>query len=170
MATKSKDSWRLQAREGVLKILDEVIAIEIPADEDGFILFECPKCNEQFKVRPQDYEDDGVAEIWCPSCGLTSESYLTEDVVELAKAKLINAAMDELHKGFKKLERRTHGEAVSFKAGKNPKHEVENRLEAKIDALEVVKLECCGREVKIPPLDLSSVYYCPFCGVMHHAG
>lgn len=150
-------------------VLDEVITIEIPADEDGFVLFECPKCNEQFKVKPQDYEDDEVVEIWCPSCGMTSESYLTEDVIELAKAKLLNAAMDELHKEFKKLERSTHGKDLGFKAGKKSKHKAEGRLEAKIDALEIITLDCCDREAKIPPLDLSSVYYCPFCGVMHHA-
>ena len=47
--------------------------IEIPADDDGYVLFKCPLCGEFFKVLVSDYTNDDVIEINCPSCGLKSE-------------------------------------------------------------------------------------------------
>ncbi|GAA0631149.1 hypothetical protein [Bifidobacterium pullorum] len=63
---------------------DFSFTIEIPCDEDGFVLMQCPQCGEFFKLRPTDYESDDVLEVSCPACGIASENYLTEDVIELA--------------------------------------------------------------------------------------
>lgn len=34
--------------------------IEIPCDDDGFVLMQCPQCGELFKLRLNDYESDEV--------------------------------------------------------------------------------------------------------------
>lgn len=58
----------------------EVFTISIPTDEDGQILLNCPVCNDFFKVDSTAFEDDGVFEIHCPSCGVVSDNYITDDV------------------------------------------------------------------------------------------
>lgn len=60
--------------------------ISIPCDDDGFVLLQCPKCGEFFKLRPSDIESDEVLDIYCPLCGLSSEEYFTQDVIDLAIA------------------------------------------------------------------------------------
>ena len=77
--------------------------------------------------------------------------------------------MDMLHEEFKKLERQTKGRDVSFKAGSKPKPTPEERLFARIDDLVKIKLPCCGKTIKLSPLNASAVYYCPFCGEMHES-
>ncbi len=37
--------------------------ISIPADNDGYILLQCPNCGTFFKATPSDIEDDGVLEL-----------------------------------------------------------------------------------------------------------
>ena len=44
--------------------------VSIPADDQGFVLMQCPLCGEFFKIKPGDYHAEDVIEIWCPSCGL----------------------------------------------------------------------------------------------------
>jgi len=139
--------------------------IEIPTDNDGFVLLQCTLCGEYFKVTPSDYEDDGVLEIYCPSCGLVSENYITEDVIELAMTMAHNVAMDLVYNEMKKLERKFKGGAISFKAGKKPKPEQENPIRATIEALTITHFRCCNKKVKIKPMLRISGCYCPFCGV-----
>lgn len=146
---------------------DLSMEIEIPADNDGFVLLKCPLCEEHFKITPADFKDEGVLEICCPSCGLTSDDYLTDDVVELAMTKAKNFAMDMIHEQFKKMEKRINSKNVSFKAGKPPKHEYENPIHATIEGLEVTQFSCCDRQAKISPILRMSGCYCPFCGVKH---
>ena len=51
--------------------------VSIPADDQGFVLMQCPLCGEFFKIKPEDYHAEDVIEIWCPSCGLKAENYFT---------------------------------------------------------------------------------------------
>ena len=92
--------------------------ISIPCDDDGFVLLQCPKCGEFFKLRPSDIESDEVLDIYCPLCGLTSEEYFTQDVIDLAIAMTKNKALDELYSEFRSLERQTRNSFVQFKCSK----------------------------------------------------
>ena len=69
---------------------EQIGVISIPADEDGFVLMQCPLCGEFFKVRAEDLNAEDVIEIWCPCCGLKSDTYFTKDVIELALKKAEN--------------------------------------------------------------------------------
>lgn len=139
--------------------------IEIPTDNDGFTLLQCPLCGEFFKVRPSDYEDDGILELCCPACGLYGDNYFTDDVIELAEAMAHNVAMDLIHKEMKKIERNFKGGAIKLKAENKPKKQYENPICATIDVLVVTHFRCCKRESKIKQLLKICGSYCPFCGV-----
>ena len=142
--------------------------ISIPADDDGYVILQCPNCSTYFKLKPSDAEDDGVLDIYCPSCGLIGESYITQDVLELAITMSQNFALDMIHKEFKKMERQFKGGPVTIKAGAPPKHETESPIRSGIDALEITYFPCCKREAKIKPLLRMTGCYCPFCGVKNY--
>lgn len=150
---------------GGVKMSDIKMEIPIPADNDGFVLFQCSLCGEFFKLAPSDFQADDVIEIWCPCCGLKSESYLTEDVIELAMKMTENIAVDMIFKEMKKWERQFKGSGVTFKAGRKPKLKSEDPIISGIEALEIQKYECCKRQAKIKPIVKISGSYCPFCGV-----
>ena len=83
------------------------IALEffIPADDDGYILLQCGHCGEYFKLTAEDCENDDILRIVCPACGLESETYLTDDVIQLALTMADNYVMDLVNNMFKDLER-----------------------------------------------------------------
>ena len=113
-------------------------------------------------------KDDGVFNIFCPSCGLISENYVTDDVLELAMKMVTNAFNDMIYDGFKKLERHNKKGVISFKAGKRPKHESEDPIRSGIEAMEICNFPCCKRTAKIKPLLKMTGAYCPFCGVKNY--
>ena len=148
---------------------DSNMTISIPTDDDGYVLLKCEHCGTFFKGTPSDVQDDGVLHIFCPSCGLTSDSYITEDVWELAIKMTKNLVSDMIYDAFKDLERHTKGNSmVKFKAGKRPHHESEDPIRSGIEALERCAFPCCNRTAKIKPLLKMTGAYCPFCGVKNY--
>lgn len=146
------------------------LSVEVQPDCDGFIPMECPLCEERFGLRAHDIEDDEVLDIRCPHCGIASESYATSEVIELAKAKLTNAALGLLHDEMKKLEKQTKGKLVEIKAGKRPREEPEPVLVSGVDNLMRVHCDSCGREAKVSPALAQTVFVCPCCGVSNIHG
>lgn len=148
---------------------DEVrMEISIPADDDGYVLLQCEHCGSYFKATPSDIKDDGVLEVFCPCCGLVSENYATEDVIELAFAMAQNVTMDMVYDTFKKMERQFKNGPFTLKMGKRPQHEAENPIRSGIDALEITIFPCCKRSAKVKPLLKMTGCYCPFCGVKNY--
>lgn len=137
--------------------------ISIPTDDEGYVLLRCPKCGEFFKLRPEDIESENVKDIYCPLCGLTSDSFLTDDVIEAARIQALNKVMGILHKEMVKLEKKTKNSIIQFKAGKYQEEE-EIPINSSIDAMEIYDFDCCNKSAKIRYLTYYSGCYCPFCG------
>ena len=146
---------------------EQIDTISIPPDEDGYLLLQCPLCGEYFKIRSGDFTADDVIEIWCPCCGLKSNTYFTKDVIELALKKINNYAVDRVYKEFKKLEQKSQFSLISFKSGKKPSHQEEYPIRNGIESMEIVHYPCCNRNAKIKALYKICGSYCPFCGVMY---
>ena len=148
---------------------DEIqMKITIPTDDDGYVLLQCEHCGTYFKGTPSDIQDDGVLNIYCPSCGLISDNYITEDVIELAEKMAKNIMNDMIYDMFKDLERHSKHSVLKFKAGKRPKHETEEPIRSGIEALEICTFPCCKRTAKIKPMLKMTGAYCPFCGVKNY--
>lgn len=141
----------------------ETFEITIPADNDGFVLLQCPLCGEFFKLRTSECQADDVIEIHCPSCGLVSDNYFTDDVISFAETISLNYALDKIYESFSGIKGNKY---VSFKANK-PKHKEEYPIKLGIEALEVQKYLCCKREAKIKELYKMCGSYCPYCGVRY---
>lgn len=144
------------------------IEITIPSDNDGYVLMQCSYCGAFFKTTPDDIEDDGIWALYCPSCGLSSENYITDDALELVFAMVQNKTVDNIYDEFKIMEREFRNKPITFKAGKRPKHEPENPIRSGIEALEITSFPCCNRLAKIKPLLKITGCYCPFCGVKNY--
>lgn len=142
--------------------------ISIPTDNDGYVLLKCEHCGELFKCTPNDIESDEVLSVFCPACGLTSESYITQDIIELAQAMVENYAMDMLDESLKRMERQfASNKFVSFKRGKRPKRKYENPIHSTIEDLQEKQCDYCGRIAKVNPLLKMSGSFCPCCGVIN---
>ena len=147
---------------------DIELKISIPADNNGYVLQQCPFCGEYFKLTPDDCADEGVLGVFCPSCGLSGENFVTEDVLELAIVMTKNVAMDAIYDEMKKWEKQFNSGFITFKAGKKPKPEPENPIRAGIEALTIIQFPCCKRTAKIKPMLKFTGCYCPFCGVKEY--
>lgn len=146
--------------------MGESFRIPIPADAEGYVLLQCPLCRHFFKLVTNDIEKAEV--VFCPSCGMKSDNYVTKEIIELAQAKVINYAEEELYSAFKQLERKTRGGMISIKAGKKPKPKPENPIRNKAEAMEIARFDCCGKTCKTKPLLIMTGCYCPFCGVKEY--
>ena len=148
---------------------DEVtFTIGVPTDEDGYVLLMCPLCGELFKLKPSDYRDDSVLDVYCPACGLVSDSYVTEDVVQLGLNMAENYANDIINKELKKLERKTKGGFLEIKVKNKGKKKPELPIMLTVEALEYKIYSCCKMEAKIKPILKMSGSYCPYCGVVDY--
>jgi len=143
------------------------IEIPIPPDNKGFILLKCAYCGELFKIKVEDLNDDGILNIYCPSCGLISEQYFTNEVLELAQIKIKNKAIEIVNEQLNNIEKQFKNSFIKFKR-KKIKYEVEPVIYSSIEAMEEVNFPCCKRKVKIKPLLKVTGCYCPFCGVKEY--
>lgn len=142
--------------------------IPIPTDDLGYVLLQCSHCGTLFKATPEDIMDDRVLTLFCPSCGLTSDNYITEDVLELAITMGQNRAVDMIYDELKRMEKKFKKGPFTIKAGKRPKHTYESPIQSGINALEVTTFRCCKRKAKVKPMLKITGCYCPFCGVKNY--
>ena len=138
-------------------------SVNIPSDDDGFILLQCPKCREKFKLYCNDLKSNELINIYCPSCGLIIDNYFTDEVVQLVHARALNQINSHIDKKFKKISRQFKNSPIEFKYDKFKKID-EIEIKSKIDTMQSVYLDCCDKNIKIRDFIIYSKYYCPFCG------
>lgn len=146
---------------------DKTIQISIPADEDGYVSFECPHCEQRFKLRVDEFEDSDVISLFCPICGLVHEldHFYSRVFVEKAMNLADQEAMEMINVMFKDFKRKNRGnEFIKFKAGSKPQVEIKEIYE-NIDELVEAKVNCCEKHLKVTELDKLIGVYCPYCGV-----
>ena len=146
----------------------EVFTISIPTDEDGQVLLKCPVCNDLFKVGETVFGDDSVFEIHCPSCGIVSDNYVTDDVLELGMQMVENYANDLIEKEFKKFAKSTKNSLCKFSYRSNYKKHSEQPIKLTIENMTLVEYPCCKRSFKIKPLLRLCGSYCPYCGEKYY--
>lgn len=136
--------------------------ISIPTDNEGFLLMKCPICGELFKLKPSDFEDDRIFDIHCPACGLVSDNYVTDDVVELAMIMVENYVSELICKELKEMEKKSKG---LFKVTGKQERQTEEPIKLRIESLQKKMYACCKMEAKTKPILIMSGSYCPYCGV-----
>jgi hypothetical protein len=101
---------------------DEVrVHIALPVDDRGMIGRQCPSCDQYFKLKPGTGLQD-ITTTACPYCEYRSDSsdFTTDDQIEYAKSVAVNQVLGpplrELQRSLKRLERKSRGSLIQFKA------------------------------------------------------
>lgn len=50
------------------------LLIEFPADEDGMVGRECPRCTGRFTIQTEEFEERGFLNLRCPYCEFISKA------------------------------------------------------------------------------------------------
>lgn len=148
----------------------ENFTITIQGDSEGYVTFECPYCDSEFKLQAEEYQnDDGpFEELFCPYCGLEKEKseFLSSDVVEQVQAMAYNYMVEELNKTFKKIQRSVNRSKGLIKMDYKPLKKVAiKKLTDKDTAETEFKCSCCSRRVKVLYCAGATKVFCPYCGV-----
>ncbi|GAA0857738.1 hypothetical protein GCM10008916_12670 [Clostridium nitritogenes] len=138
--------------------------LEIPTDSDGFVSLQCPFCNEKFKLSADFINQMDIDELFCPYCGLkhSFENFLTDEVIDLAKAKMKNIAIDFLSHNVKSLNNSFSNSFLNVTI----EEDFDNVNESEIiesDDMYKKTLSCCNFDVKLN--ENIDNCYCPKCGV-----
>lgn len=139
--------------------------IKVPCDDDGFILLRCPRCSELFKLTVEDIESDETLDIYCPSCGLAADNFLTQNVIDLALAKTSNFAIDAIAQQLQSFAKKNSSDFIQFEIKANRERKPEPPIAVAIEALQITNCHDCGRKSKISPALAMSAHTCPLCGI-----
>jgi uncharacterized Zn-finger protein len=144
---------------------DKTLQITIPADEEGYASFQCPYCEQRFKLNAGEIQDSDKASIYCPMCGLIHEInyFYSKEVIGKAMEIAEQEALNMIFDAFKGLERKSRSSSLKFKAGKKPKVYTKEIYE-NIDELIESNLKCCNKNIKVRELDKLIGVYCSYCG------
>lgn len=157
-------------QNGGIGLSTENFIISIQGDSEGYVTFECPYCNSEFKLQAGEYqnEDEPFEELFCPYCGLTKEKneFLSSDVIEQAQIIAYNYMVEELNKSFKKMQQSVNRSKGLIKMDFKPLKKVETKeLKDKDTAETEFTCSCCGRSVKVLYCAGAAKIFCPYCGV-----
>lgn len=148
--------------------MSESVNISIPSDDEGFVSFQCPHCNERFKLLVNEVQEDDVIQLFCPKCGLLGEpnSFITDDVIDHANTVIENIASEMINDFVKNMGKSfRNNKNISFKPGKKLDIEHPKSLYEKDNDFEEHKFKCCDKQAKIKKSSSYGYIYCPYCGV-----
>ncbi len=137
------------------------IPFSIRLDPDGLLRKQCPFCNEQFKIVPDDELHGVKSEYYCPSCGLRShvnEQY-TDEQVEQALVLAQNYMFEQVNNVFSKRKSSKHVK-IDFKP--LTKEDVGTIIET--NDFEGTKILCCNTQIFLHWPKTRNVLYCHYCG------
>ena len=148
----------------------ENFTITIQGDSDGYVTFECPYCDSEFKLQAGEYQNDDepFIELFCPYCGLAKEKneFLSSAVIEQAKAMAYNYMAEKLNKSFGKMQRSANHSKGLIKMDFKPLKKVATKeLKDKDTAETEFICPCCDRRVKALYCAGAAKIFCPYCGV-----
>lgn len=145
------------------------VSIPIPVDDDGYVLLKCPLCGEKFMLTVDDIEDESQLEIWCPKCGVVSNSYFTDELMDRAYKITENCAKDILNEFQEKITKSFKGNSCfEIKGGEKLKKEAVDPIIPEINTLSKKYYCCCKKTAKIDELSQLNGGYCLFCGEINN--
>lgn len=141
----------------------ERLEFSIPIDDDGYAEYQCPFCEEKFRLMYSEFNDESIIEMHCPSCGLSDvpEKFLTNEMVEHINAKLQNMLIENVNRSFSKLNFKSKNMQVTTKKISKVS---EKSVFLKDTNFDVIEFRCCSKKVKVLSVFGNTKCYCPYCG------
>ncbi|NFG02908.1 hypothetical protein FCV36_11485 [Clostridium sporogenes] len=148
---------------------DETFDVIIEGDSEGYVTFECPFCESEFKLNASEFQDEDnvFTELFCPYCGLTDKAntFYSREVIEQVEAIAYNYMMEQINKVFNDFKRSVKGNKyikVDFRELKNVNLE---ELKDKDTAEEIFSCPMCDNHVRVLYCAGVSKVFCAYCGV-----
>lgn len=145
-----------------------IFKIKIEPDSDGYVSFECPFCEADFRLKGNEFQNDNplYTKMYCPYCGLSDEpsKYYTKEVAEQIQAIAMNYMNEELNKAFGKMTKtinKTGFLKMSYKPMKNLNIK---ELKTKDSVEEIFECKKCNNHVKVLSCVGKSKVFCSYCG------
>lgn len=144
--------------------------ITLQGDSEGYVVFECPYCESEFKLRADEYQDEEnpFEDLFCPYCGLTKskQDYFSKEVIEKVEAIAYNYMVDQINKTLGEMKRSFNKPGNIIKMDFKPLKKVNVKDLKGIDSTETaICCEDCSRTVKVLFSAGASKAFCPYCGV-----
>ena len=147
------------------------LAYTIQGDSDGYVIFECPFCESEFKLQAGEYqsEQNPVLDLFCPYCGLTSskDDFYSKEVIEQIQNIAQNYMVEMINKSFGKMAKSINrsGKGI-IKMEFRPLDKIHVKNIETEDAVEdEFECSCCGNHVKVLYCIGKSKIFCGYCGV-----
>lgn len=144
--------------------------ITIQGDSEGYVTFECPFCNSEFKLKASEYQDEEqpFEDLFCPYCGLTTErnQFLAQEVIEQAKAIAYNHMIEKLNGSLNTMAHSVNKSKSIIKMKFKPLRRATIKELKDRDTSEV-EFGCyhCEHHVKVLYCSGAAKIFCPYCGV-----
>lgn len=140
------------------------VNVTIKGDSEGFMLFHCRRCNNEFKLHINEFKEYGEVELTCPYCGIESSSQdmLPDEVFETAKQMIKIEGLHYIQNMFSKSLK--NSKCVTYKPSKLPERKESSTIQTK-DTVDTNRI-CphCERSLKIIGESSNSKIYCSYCG------
>ena len=134
----------------------------LPSDNEGFIEYECPFCEEIFRLNKNFFQGEQKNdELFCPLCGMKSnaQNFYTTECVEYMSQMQIYLAESYLDKQLKDVAKKSKG----LMKYKNKNHLQEPEIFDLHHEIET-KYHCKKCEESFKTKMGSNIIYCPYCG------
>ncbi len=148
---------------------DVKFEISIEGDSEGYVTFECPFCESEFKLNADEFQDEDnvFSELFCPYCGLIDKvnTFYSKEVIEQAEAIAYNYMMEEVNKifnDFKRSVKRNKFIKVDFKELKKVNLK---ELKDKDTTEEIFSCPMCENHIRVLYCAGVSKVFCAYCGV-----
>lgn len=142
--------------------------IKIEGDSEGYITFECPFCESEFKLQAGEIQDEEnvYTELYCPYCGLVDKvnSFFTKEVVEKIQTIAQNYLIEELNKYFNKTKKSLNSKYVKLEYKELKKVNIKE-LKVNDSVEEVFDCPMCNNHVRVLYCSGVSKVFCSYCGV-----
>lgn len=134
----------------------------LQADENGLVTLQCDRCKARFKIDCIYLNDELKGDICCPVCGISEvlNTFWPEEVVEEAKKMAMIEAEQLLANAVKGLS------SKFIKITTKPVHPVDTNIMFKNRDydMQLITASCCNKNIALMPTDITSGFYCPYCG------
>ena len=134
----------------------------LQSDENGLVTLQCDRCKSRFKIDCAFLNDELQGDICCPVCGISESlnTFWPEEVVEAAQQIALAEAEQMIADMFKGI----RSKYIKVKTSPVQKVDTDLNFKNRDYDMQIVKVNCCKKEIGLMPADITAGFYCPYCG------
>lgn len=144
------------------------IEMTIQPDSEGYVTFECPYCESQFKLSVDECQNDEdvYVDFCCPYCGLMGNrnNFYTKEVIGEIQNRIYNLMTRTVNKELDKMSRQLKKSKFLSMKVNELKERATNELADKDTIEETFQCSLCGKHEKVIYCSGIAKVYCAYCG------